>query len=541
MAVRSATTYKGMYTADMSLDKINSILAVRDMKEVENLKHCIFNFPPEMILDNLDKPYSIREELKAKGEDSSKYLGTMRDYQTVGTAFMYLSPKSVIGDFCGLGKTVEIAALINFLRMKGECRRFLMCVENSAIGQTVAELIKFTGLKIIGTDTDKRKLEKTMLRTDWGKVDGLVVKHSALKSDAFSLWVSRTVDAETNTSRLYDTFILDESSLIKNNTTKTYEYTKNLCDLAKRVHLMNATTFETSIIDIYNQMDMMYPTLLPSKWKIEQRYRTYGRDSYWKSEPDEHGVYKPVQKWHRVPTGYQNQEEFKNSLKLVYFARTKKDVGLDTPSVYKVYDGIEPTKEQKIAIANGHRYNEVLNCPSLIPEINIPTSAKTVPKIAKLISLVNSEFNDSSIMIYCFHREAQRVIKEELEGIGRRPVILNGEVTDTAERYKIQEDFNNGTYDIIITNAKKSLNLYGGDVCIFFSSVTNPAVTAQIASRIDRNVDDKAKTFVLLLYKDTDELAFFLNKTKNRAKDARELTVDAKTTVDFFIDSMKEE
>ena len=144
-------------------------------------------------------------------------------------------------------------------------------------------------------------------------------------------------------------------------------------------------------------------------------------------------------------------------------------------------------------------------------------------------------------MIYCFHLAAQQTIADELAKIGRKPVILNGSITDATERYRIQQAFNNGEYDVIITNIKKSLNLYGGDVCIFYSMETNPSKSFQIASRIDRNVDSKLKTFVMLLYKGTDEYRFFTTTVKQRAKDARDLTIDAKTTVYFFFESMMED
>ena len=63
---------------------------------------------------------------KEEGEDILKYLGELRDYQTVGTAFLYASKHSIIADAVGLGKTAEIGALINFLMEKHEMSRFLI-------------------------------------------------------------------------------------------------------------------------------------------------------------------------------------------------------------------------------------------------------------------------------------------------------------------------------------------------------------------------------------------------------------------------------
>ena len=162
-----------------------------------------------------------------------------------------------------------------------------------------------------------------------------------------------------------------------------------------------------------------------------------------------------------------------------------------------------------------------------------------MPKLDRLIQLIEDDFADSSVMVYCFHKDAQQAIADELRKIGKNPIILNGDNTDE-ERWEIQTKFNKGEYDVIITNIKKSLNLYGADVCIFYSCETNPSKIEQIGGRIDRNVDNKIKTFILLLYVGTDEYKFFTNTVKQRAKDSRDLTIDAETAVDHFIKSMIE-
>ena len=64
-------------------------------------------------------------------------------------------------------------------------------------------------------------------------------------------------------------------NIIKNNKTKMYNYTLNICNIVSRVHFMNATAFETSIMDIYNQLDMMDQGLLPKSWRIEKEYCTH--------------------------------------------------------------------------------------------------------------------------------------------------------------------------------------------------------------------------------------------------------------------------
>lgn len=534
MAVKVPVMWNNMYLGDMSEPQAELIMQTRESKVIPNLKNMLFDFPIDLIQQSIDEQQSIRNIIKRDKIDYTQYVAQLRDYQTVGTAFMYLSPRSIIADGCGLGKTAEVAALINWLKYKGEMSRFLIAVETSAIGQTQAELMRFTGLYVVAMPSEATKIRKVIEKTDWTKVDGIVIKHSTLRSDPFSKWLALNINEEGMCS-IFDTFFLDESSVIKNDTTKMYSYTKNICQIVKRVHFMNATTFETNILDIYNQMDMMDQTLLPKKWRIEQEFCTYARTSYWTKENG-----KAKMNWRRERNGYKNQATFKESLKLVYFGRCKKDIGMDLPHIYKVYE-VEPTNAMSLGLEKGYRYSELLNCPSLIPDCGIPMDRKNVPKLDRLCELIENDFSQESVMVYCFHLAAQQTIADELAKIGRKPVILNGSITDATERYRIQQAFNNGEYDVIITNIKKSLNLYGGDVCIFYSMETNPSKSFQIASRIDRNVDDKLKTFVMLLYKGTDEYRFFTTTVKQRAKDARDLTIDAKTTVDFFFESMMED
>ena len=116
--------------------RANLILACRDLNVVDNLTDMIFDFPPDLVLRSIEESKSIRKIITEESIDHRQYMGKLRDYQTVATAFMYLSPRSMLGDGVGLGKTAEVSALINYIKQLGEMDRFLIAVENSALGQT---------------------------------------------------------------------------------------------------------------------------------------------------------------------------------------------------------------------------------------------------------------------------------------------------------------------------------------------------------------------------------------------------------------------
>ena len=120
----------------------------------------VFDFPVDLILESVNECKRIRDIIREKNIDYTQYIGKLRDYQTIGTAFMYYSNRSILGDGVGLGKTVEVSALINYLKSKGEMTRFLMAVENSALSQTTYELIRFTGLNIVALPSEAVKLKR---------------------------------------------------------------------------------------------------------------------------------------------------------------------------------------------------------------------------------------------------------------------------------------------------------------------------------------------------------------------------------------------
>lgn len=550
-------------------DECKVINTILKQPEIPRFSNGIYNFPLTFRKEAKEKGKSAYDYAKSLGV-LEKYEGKLRDYQTIGAAFMYRSPRSMLGDAAGIGKTPQICGMINALRRNadnpdvagtvyGNTKKILVAAEGSAVGQIAGEIEKFTGLRVVvlhsTADKMKRQTSKFYLTrvldgtlpepeieeeppiVEYYKngkpkkpkkrnkkkpvevvhFDVLVITHSTLRSDTFFTWYSRVV-------KEFGTFILDESYVVKTPDTIISSYTKVLCDQVERVHFLNATVFETKLMDIVNQFELIDCTLLPQKRWIEQNFCNYRLSQF----PIRGGGGQMGNKWELV--SYKNQEWFRQALHYVYLTRKKKDVNLgDTQRFYQTYL-IPQTKAQKKAIREGYRYFEVLNCPSLCVSLDIKNTPKDVPKLERLIQLVTEDFEDQRIMIYVWHIEMQATIKAYLEEHGRKVVILNGSTTD---RDSVRDGFNDGIYDVIITNAKRSLNLHSGDVCIFYSMETNPATIEQIAARIDRNVDDSSKTFVLLAY-EGEETNFFIDTVKQRAVDGTDLASITSETVNQF-------
>ena len=526
--------YAKMFSGNLTDEQAQRILKIRNSPEIPAMKNEIYNFKASFCKEarSLDKtPYDLAVERGILEENR----GELRDYQTVGAAFMVASPRSILGDAAGIGKTPQVCAMLNKLRKMNaksgkETKRVLVSAETSAVGQIAREIERFTGMRAVVLSSLSAKMvpqvnkfyithevantPRTPKSYDF---EILVVTHATLRSDTFLTWFSRVL-------HLFDTFILDESHVVKTPSATISEYTRIICSKMERVHFLNATVFETKLMEVYNQFELCYPGLLPPKSFVEQHFCKFKKVQYFVRGGGGAQKYK----WDLV--GYKNQEAFCNALSLVYLTRKKKDVKLsETQRTYQVYL-IPQAKHQRTLIMQGYRYFEVLNCPSLCEDAGVPNSPKTVPKMARLLELVQDNYEGQNLVIYVWHLEVQQDIKYMLERIGRKVAVMNGSTTD---KDTVREDFNEGKYDVLITNIKRSLNLHRGDVCIFYSVETNPAKVEQIACRIDRNVDDKAKHFVLLAY-EGEEADFFMHTVLSRSEDGEDLTdVLSETVIKF--------
>ena len=89
MSSKQPFIYNDMYADGLSLSDIQTIESVRNMERIDSLSGMIFDFPFELIERSSNEDKSIREIIKEDGIDYTQYIGKLRDYQTVGTCFLY--------------------------------------------------------------------------------------------------------------------------------------------------------------------------------------------------------------------------------------------------------------------------------------------------------------------------------------------------------------------------------------------------------------------------------------------------------------------
>ena len=527
MGQTHAQEQDGAYIGRLTQSQIENILNVIGQEHIPELDNLICNYPISVVEASIKQNKSVRAMLQEVGVQPSQFLGKLRPEQTVGVAFMYYSPRSILGDGVGLGKTVEISALLNLLMAKKELIRVLIAVETGAVEQVQRELLRFPGLKIAKVTGTGASLEKELSAIDWSSTRGLVVAHSKLPLTPFSALLAQHLD-ENGKSTLFNTFVLDESSVVKNKDTQLYKMVQEISGIVDRVHFLNATALEISLKDVYAQIDLLDDMALPKWWRIQKEHCIMRKEYYWIKIGG-----KATQRFKMTIADYKNQELFRQRVRLFYMGRNvdNKDLG----NTYRVIE-LLPTAEQQMRIAQGYRPNAVLNCPVLDETLNLPMTPDRLPKLRTIYDLL-AERQGKKVYIYCFNIAAQQSLYDIAVSLGRTPRILNGSCS-AKEKQELRDAFNEGDVDTLISNIQRSLNLYAGNTCIYYSIEGNPARMEQIRGRIDRHVDETTKEFILLVYKNTDEYRWLVDVARQRSKAANELTTEAKTATTLFIDSM---
>lgn len=407
-------------------------------------------------------------------------LGELTDGQTVSVTFMYYSQRCLIGDDTGLGKTVQCAAFINLLSVKKQ-RKVLFLTEKTNVPQIQHKLIKFTGeYADILPSAEKGVLQKWFKANPNGLTRPLVGSHSLLCNSEFLTYLG---------DYGLDCLIIDEGKIVKNTTNQYYKAAQVLSKDVPYFFILNATPLEIEARDMYNQLKLLDKSFVPTVADFNRAYcrmqpKTFGRG------------------WEVV--GYKNCEEFLKFISLRYTARSRTDAGavVENNNVKIINTPLSNT--QKELLKRTSAYQMVIDYPTGVDR-EIDYNVTTTGKLDALVELCKQ--TEGKILVYSFFVDCQSGIKQELEKYGRKPVVLNGQVTG-AKRDEVIKDFNVGNYDVLITNIARGIDLFGCDTCIFYTIDPNPQNMVQTFGRLTRDINVIGKNMYFLVSEGREQKTF---------------------------------
>lgn len=513
--------YEGKYyQGNLSDTNAGQILATVDtMTSVPILTHIIKDLPLhqiEDIKDSGDKYFTEHGTMSGFDIDYSADapVGTLRDMQTIGVAFMYFAESALLGDEVGLGKTVQVAGLCNFLKQsykaRGEEFRYCFLTEKTNVGQIRNKMIQFTG-EYVGEllNGEQAIVAKYLADNVEHKHYSIVGAHSLLTSPEFLVFAG---------SKPFDLIIIDESSILKNTTSDIYKNAKSLLRYYKRIILLNATPIENEVREFYNQLDLLDKDYMPTVSDFHKQFC--------KMEKGFYGFH---------VGGHKNADKFKEAIKLKYLARTRKGEGA-TYKDNKAKQIIVPMSPiQRDLSKKTTLYQLVTDYPTGVNR-NVDFNPNTTPKLAALLALIDKLdiLNDKAI-IYCRFKDCQREMVKVLEDKGYKCVILNGD-TRAKLRTQIITDFNNGVYSILVTNVQRGIDLETCNNCIMYTIDPNPQKMVQVEGRMTREFDVMYKSTYLIVSQGREK-KFVDEKLKSRIGQSIDFSTTGKSMVTDIIQS----
>lgn len=517
------TYYNGRYQGSLTpedCERLEQIIELdKENGSFGDLRHVIYDLSDKDV-------QTIVDETESTGKVTSPIdyrVGTLRDEQTLGAAFMFFAKNCILGDSVGMGKTAEASALCKMLdninTSQGKRFRFLLLTEKNLIEQTRLKMIKFTGKYVETLYGDKIHATKFANAHPGGAAlgFGVVGSHTLLTQPVFISWLQTCKSIGFGSP--FDLIIVDESSVLGNLTTGITKNAKMLLPFFERVIFLNATPFETKLDTFYSQLSLLDPNMLPTKTNFQKEYVVY----------DYRGMYPK-------PTGkYKNQGDFRRLVGYRYFARTRKDKGammLDCTSKLLV----SPlSKEQKFWLSRTKMPQMIFDCPNAIDE-TIAFNEYTVPKLGSLLKALTEDCeNADTILLFVHYREAQESLSFWLQQKGYSNRVLCGDTKDV-DRERIIRGFKNSEFRVLITNVQKGLDFGDCNYCIFYSFDPNPSKMIQFEGRITRSFDIVGKN-VILLCSEGRELDRLNKVIKERAKAASDFTnVDLSCIMDLLLE-----
>ena len=282
------------------------------------------------------------------------------------------------------------------------------------------------------------------------------------------------------------TMMLDESSMIKNETAKRTKFILSL----KPSHtiLLSGTPTDGKYEFLYSQLRLL-------GWKIT---KTAYYNRYIKTELRSYGG--PM---FRVVTGYKNVSELKAKLKEygAVFAKAEEVIKLPEKTFIKEYSTVSSDykkfmKDRIIKIDD----KELTGDSTLSKRLyaRMLCSAYSKDKISRLIDLVNST-SDRVIIFYNFNTELEALRKVLFD----RPIsIVNGQVKDL----KAYENNDNSVTLIQYQAGAMGLNLQKANRIIYFSLPGRSELFEQSKARICRIGQEKQCYYhIMMCHKSVEE------------------------------------
>ena len=367
----------------------------------------------------------------------------LRDYQKLGVDFLHRTKYALLGDKAGLGKTAQVLV---YAEEAGFSSVMVVCPA-SVLYNWEREVMKWTSVK----EEDVAVITSATIPPD--------KRYYIISYDRF-----RRLNKTLPSSEL---LVVDESHYLKNpkalRTLAVVRYAET--HSPKSIVLLSGTPFLNSPIELFPQLNLLYPSEFNNFFQFGIRYAG-GRKGYWGWE------FKKAT----------NTEELKERMSSFFLGRTKQAVLKELPEVEQIYlpikENLSKYREMKQEIKRMVDEGK----DDLVIRANVFALRRLVGviKVPQVLEIV--ENIGEKTVIFAVHKEVVLQLAEQL-----KCDFISGEVPPM-KRQSLVDKFNqqsNG-YLIITQAMQEGVNLQSAHHIVMAERLWNPAKEEQVYSRLHR-------------------------------------------------------
>jgi len=412
-------------------------------------------------------------------------------YQSKDVEFLESHLRCINGNECGLGKTIEVLALVNKLKP----RHVLIVVPKTLLFEWWSQVNDWLNEPCLTPHTNGDKL------------DGLDLSGPRFVAVNYDLLaIPRYWSALTEVK--WDVIVFDECHRLKNYRAKRTRAAHLLVPYVPRVIMMSGTPMQNSPADLFPLFHILNSKL----------YRSY---SSWVNL---FCVVVPMvvgNKHFSQIVGAKNTEELNRLLHMHMCRHTKKEVLKELPD--KLYRTIPvelgPERKQynqmekelfalldsgelitaPAVIAQLTRLRQITLDPNLLSH-ETPRPSTPSNKTTTLLELI--EDTDDKIVVYSYFARYIELLKQELDKRGIKCVVITGQV-NTQDRGRAIHDFQNDeSIKCILATigaGGEGITLTASHTVVFTDHHWNPAVNWQAEDRLHR-ISQKNAVLVIDLF-----------------------------------------
>jgi SNF2 family DNA or RNA helicase len=440
------------------------------------------------------KPTPLLRETFTDFDGSEKPL-KIRYYQVQGILHLVAMARFLLGDDCGIGKTIQAIAALCFVWARDPERKVIVLTNKSVVGQWALEFMKFCTpnminvFECVGTPAKREKVYRSFQDATGPTV--LILGYATARKD-----IKFVQDLKEHI------LITDEATAYKNPSTQTYQVVRHLGDpsRANRHWALTATMIKNNLMEGYGIFSLVVPGLFgTSKNKFMNEYAMTRLQQI------------PGSK-RQIPViiGYRPEQirRFREKIDPYFLSRAKFDVAKELPVLtireHKV--GMTPAQEVKYREAlaglleidktgeekETTKLTALIYCQQIVDHPSLVECDGDSEKMDALFELLTEgDLAEEKVIVYSRFRKMVDLLETTASAkpYKLKTVRVTG-AEDDDERKEAMRKFQDPNSDVrvcwITDAAKEGINLQAAKALIFYDSPWSAGDYLQVLGRMIR-------------------------------------------------------